>query len=32
MHWDYIPAKVGSTGTTIFLKSVYINNDGEILK
>lgn len=26
------PAKSGNTGTTIFLKSVYINNDGEILK
>ena len=26
------PAKSGSTGTTIFLKSVYINNDGTILK
>ena len=26
------PAKSGSKGTTIFLKSVYINNDGTILK
>ncbi len=26
------PAKSGSTGTTLFLKSVYINNDGTILK
>jgi hypothetical protein len=26
------PAKSGSTGTTLFMKSLYINNDGEILK
>ena len=26
------PAKSGSTGTTLFLKSVYMNNDGTILK